>query len=153
MSDPSDAVDNHSVRGGAVFLCVAVPFGDVLLYQKLRQPFIARWTLPVGKVHADDMSIMAAAEREVAEKIGGLDVVIRHAGDCYIRVLHDGEPTITTFAHVFYGAVKDGSIADHLQWVKLRELDSYDTAPGVQDIVARTLFGDEFFFEEYQVDW
>jgi 8-oxo-dGTP pyrophosphatase MutT (NUDIX family) len=127
-------------------------FGDVLMYQKWRQPFIERWTLPFGKVHNDDESISIAAQREVNEKVGAIDVTLRHAGDAYIRV-HDSNATIITMlAHVFHGEVADFTPANHLQWIKLRDLESYDTAPAIKEIVARTLFRDPFFFEEYDAD-
>ncbi len=124
-------------------------YGDVIMYQKLRQPFINLWTLPLGKVHDDDESTAVAAQREIDEKIGGLDVDIRHAGDCYIRVRSGGEMVSTMLVHVFYGAVESAKLAGHLHWVKLRDLDSYDMAPGVSEVIARTLFRDPFFFEEF----
>ena len=128
-------------------------YGDVLMYQKLRQPFIDLWTPPQGKVHNDDISIMAAAHREVEEKIGGLDIELRHVGDGYIRFMDDAEVTNSMLVHVFYGQVENSEIAPHLQWVKLRELDSYDTAPAAKEIIARTLFRDPFFFEEFTEEW
>lgn len=128
-------------------------YGDVLMYRKLRQPFIDLWTLPNGKVHNDDVSIAAAASREVDEKIGGLRIDLKHAGDCYIRYMDDDQVTTSLLAHVFRGHVDDPEIADHLQWVKLRDLDTYETAPAVKDIVARTLYNDPFFFEEYEQAW
>ena len=37
--------------------------------------------------------------------------------------------------------------------VKLRELQDYETAPAIKEIIARTLFRDPFFFEEYEEAW
>lgn len=134
-------------------LVIQNDYGDVLMYRKLRQPFIDLWTLPHGKVHNDDISIAQAARREVNEKMNSLDVELTHAGDCYIRFTDEGEVTTSLLVHVFYGQVGNPVIADHLHWVKLRELEQYDTAPAVKEIIARTLFRDPFFFEEYEQAW
>lgn len=128
-------------------------YGDVLMYKKLRQPFIDLWTLPNGKVHNDDESIAAAAGREVDEKIGGLAIDLRHAGDCYIRFTEGGSVTTSMLVHVFYGQTQDAEIAEHLHWVKLRDLENYDTAPAAKEIIARTLFQDAYFFEEFEQAW
>ena len=129
-------------------------YGDVLMYRKLRQPFINKWTIPNGKVHNDDVNIDMAARREIKEKIGNIDVELHHAGDCYIRTRYEDEIATTMLAHVFYGEY-DGEtkLEGHQQWVKLRELQDYETAPAIKEIVARTLFRDPFFFEEFEEAW
>lgn len=90
------------------------------MYVKWRQPFIDQWTLPFGKVHNDDESLTVAANREMTEKVGELPIALRHAGDCYIRTVHEGTPMTTMLAHVFHGEVQDTELADHLQWIKLK---------------------------------
>ncbi len=128
--------------------------GDVLMYKKRRQPFIEKWTIPNGKVHNDDVSIAEAAEREVREKIvEDMRVDLRHVGDCYIRTMYQGTVATTMLAHVYWGTVERPAIPGHLHWVKLRELDSYETGPAVKEIIARTLFHDPFFFEEFEQSW
>jgi len=129
-------------------------YGDVLMYKKRRQPFIERWTLPFGKLHSDDASIADAAQREVKEKIGDYTIDLKHVGDSYIRVRSDQTVITSTLAHVFYGQT-DGEQAfpEHIHWIKLRELENYDTAPGIKEIIARTLFRDPSFIEEYDVEW
>lgn len=149
-------VDKLFVRQQAKIITMLViqnGYGDVLMYRKLRQPFIDRWTLPNGKMHNDDVSVMAAAEREVTEKIGGLSVALTHAGDCYVRFTDGGSVTNSMLVHVLYGQAGDGDIAPHLRWVGLRELTTIDTFPAAQEIIARTLFRDPFFFEEFTVAW
>ena len=128
-------------------------YGDVLMYRKLRQPFIDRWTLPFGKIHSEDTSIIAAAQREIAEKVGEVPVTLRHAGDCYIRTQHDGTTVTSMLAHVFHGVVGDAVLPSHLEWVSLRKLEQHDMFPAMQDVIARTLFQDPFFFEEFTVEW
>ncbi|MDB5176562.1 MAG: hypothetical protein JWN75_230 [Candidatus Saccharibacteria bacterium] len=128
-------------------------YGDVLMYRKKRQPFIGRWTLPFGKIHNDDMSISDAAQREVQEKIGDIDITLRHVGDSYIRTTHDGMVATAMIAHVFYGQIDDFTPADNQYWISLRKLETYDTGPAIKEIIARTLFRDPFFFEEFEEAW
>ncbi len=125
-------------------------YGDVLLYKKWKQPFIDTWTMPFGKIHNDDQSIAAAAERELGEKVGDINIKLRHAGDCYIRTTQQGEVVTAMLAHVFHGIVDEFIPAEHLHWVKLRELEQYDMAPAMNDVIARTLFNDPFYFEEFE---
>lgn len=134
-------------------LVVQNGYGDVLMYQKQRQPFIEQWTIPHGKIHNDDVQIVEAAQREVKEKIGDVEIELRHAGDCYIRTVRGGVIATNMLAHVFYGETDHIDLADHLHWVKLRQLDTYDTAPAIKEIIARTLFRDPFYFEEYSENW
>lgn len=124
-------------------------YGDVLMYKKLRQPFIGQWTIPFGKIHNSDRSIHDAAQREVREKIGDISIDIVHAGDCYIRIHDQQAVQISTLAHVFYGTTDDNLQNDHLTWVSPRKVSSLETAPAVERIIARTFFRDPFFFEEF----
>ena len=127
--------------------------GDVLLYRKPRQPFIDLWNLPQGKIHIDDSSIDAAARREIGEKIGDLQVEPEHAGDCYIRMQRDGEVVMSTLAHVFRFQSDDITETEQLRWARPHKLAQYELAPAVEQIVARTFFRDQYFFEEYNITW
>lgn len=127
--------------------------GDVLLYRKRRQPFIDQWNLLQGKIHIDDETITAAAKREVAEKIGDINVAPEHAGDCYVRIKHNAEVAMSTLVHVFRFESDDIVETDYLHWARPHKLSQYDLAPAVEEIVARTFFRDRYFFEEYEVDW
>ena len=128
-------------------------YGGTLMYQKARQPFIDQWTVPFGKVHNDDASIMEAAKREVREKIGDYDIAISHVGDCYIRVRHDDKVKISTLVHVFYGTTNEDLETEHLKWIAPHKISQLDIAPAIDQIVARTFFRDPYFFEEYEVAW
>lgn len=128
-------------------------YGDVLMRKKIRQPFIDTWTLPLGKVHDDDRSILEAAQREIKEKVGDVDISVAHAGDCYIRVADTGEIKISTLAHVFYGTTDEPINGEHLMWVSPHKVDTITTSPAISRIVARTFFRDPYFFEEYTEDW
>ena len=126
--------------------------GDVLLFQRKRQPFIGTRSLPCGKIHVDDASVLAAAQREAREKLGLDQPPMSHAGDCYIRVHDHDDVVMSTLAHVFYYETDSIQPHDRLQWVRPHKLASYDLAPAVEQIITRTFFRDTYFFEEYEVD-
>lgn len=127
--------------------------GDILLQRRTKQPYIDTWTLPYGKLHIDDLSVKAAAQREASEKLGLKNQDMEHAGDCYIRVHADGSLVSTTLAHVFRFYKDDIATSETLQWARPHRLDSLTLAPAVQDVMTRTFFKDPFYFEEYDVDW
>lgn len=151
-------------------------YGKVLLQKRSKQPYINTWTLPYGKLHIDDESIVAAARRESREKLGYDPHKLRHAGDCYIVVgknvamdddartgsLKDGDTLdlaqktvfkieTRTLAHVVRYETDAITAGDNLQWVEPLGLPKLKLAPAVEQIVARAFFGDDFFFEEYHV--
>ena len=127
--------------------------GDTLLQRRAKQPYIDMWTLPNGKLHIEDTSLQAAAQREASEKLGLTDQDMTHAGDCYVRVYH-GETIMTvTLAHVFTLYRDDIETNDNLVWVQPHKLHRMELAPGVSEIIARTFFRDPFFFEEFNRVW
>jgi len=127
--------------------------GDVLLQKRTKQPYIDTWTLPYGKLHIDDPTIAAAAERETFEKLGLKNQPLTHAGDCYIRVKANGAILSTTLAHVFRFNRDDIATNETTQWARPHKLAQYELAPAVEAIVTRTFFNDDHFFEEFEEDW
>lgn len=125
--------------------------GEVLLYRRNKQPYIDKWTLPYGKVHVEDASLLAAAQREIIDKIGVSSLPVRHVGDCYIRTSSDGSYRSSTLCHVFYATHDIELLSEGLCWVAPLRLVEYDLAPAVEEIVTRTFFGDDHFFEEFYV--
>lgn len=127
--------------------------GDVLLWRRTKQPYINTWTLPYGKLHIEDASVMDAAKREVQEKLAFDAHDLEHAGDCYIRVSVGGELISTTLAHVFRCYRDDIKVTENLVWARPHKLAQYKLTPAVQEIITRTFFKDPFYFEEYDVEW
>ena len=127
--------------------------GDVLLQKRTKQPHIDTWTLTYGKLHIDDESIVAAAQREASEKLGVNNLAVTHAGDCYIRICQNGEVLSSTLAHIFYCETDDITTHDELIWARPHKLANYDLAPAVEQIVARTFFHDPYFFEEFEEEY
>ncbi|HMR72680.1 MAG TPA: NUDIX hydrolase [Candidatus Saccharibacteria bacterium] len=124
--------------------------GNILLQRRTKQPYVATWTLPYGKIHIDDSSVESAARREAEEKLGVSCQDMVHAGDCYIRVYADGQIFTATLAHVFYTKCDAIEISDRLQWVRPEELkNTPELAPAVKQIVERTLQQGNIFFDEY----
>jgi 8-oxo-dGTP pyrophosphatase MutT (NUDIX family) len=132
-------------------LLVQDGYGKVLLQKRTKQPSINTWTLPYGKLHIDDTSVLAAARREANEKLQYDPHKLRHVGDCYIRVMHDEVIESTTLVHVVRFETDGIAATDTLQWVEPLALARLKLAPAVEQIVTRSFFGDEFFFEEFEV--
>ncbi|HMM62411.1 MAG TPA: NUDIX hydrolase [Candidatus Saccharibacteria bacterium] len=127
--------------------------GDVLLQKRNKQPYIDTWTLPYGKLHIDDANIIEAAKREALEKLNITEDQPIHAGDAYIRVKNAKELLSTTLAHVFRFNRDDIVTSESIIWVKPHKLTDYSLAPAVEQIITRTFFKDDHFFEEFEVDW
>jgi ADP-ribose pyrophosphatase YjhB (NUDIX family) len=127
--------------------------GRVLLQKRTKQPYIDAWTLPYGKMHIGDKSILKAAEREAFEKLLLKDQIIRHVGDCYIRVHVDNTILSTTLAHICRFETDDIIPDDTKIWVKPLSLSEYDLAPAVEQIITRSFFGDDHFFAEFDHQW
>lgn len=123
--------------------------GDTLLQRRRKQPYIDMWTLPNGKVHIDDATLVAAAQREAVKKLKLADQTMTHAGDCYVRVRYNDTTMTVTLAHVFTLNRDDIETDEDTVWVQPHKLHKMHLAPGVSEIIARTFFRDSFFFEDF----
>ena len=157
-------------------LLVQDGYGKVLLQKRTKQPYINTWTLPYGKLHIDDESVLAAARREANEKLGFDPRKLRHVGDGYITVI--GNETVSepiadkagelvedetlhissmkraiveskTLVHVVRFETDAIAASETLEWVEPLDLAKRPLAPAVEQIVTRAFFGDDFFFEEF----
>lgn len=127
--------------------------GKVLLQKRPKQPYIDTWTLPYGKMHLDDTSILAAAQRETYEKLGMKEQTIRHVGDCYIRVNAGDEILSSTLAHICRFETDEFEPNESTQWVEPLSLEEYMLAPAVEQIITRSFFDNNYFFAEFDEDW
>ncbi|MEO5948995.1 MAG: NUDIX domain-containing protein [Candidatus Saccharimonas sp.] len=158
-------------------LLVQDGYGKVLLQRRTKQPYINTWTLPYGKLHIDDISVVEAARRESIEKLNFDPHRLHHVGDCYITVMsgqqvavakdnqglleedttiHLNPQTIQsietrTLVHIVRFDTDAITAADDLQWTDPLDLPKLKLAPAVEQIVTRAFFGDTFFFEEFIV--
>lgn len=109
--------------------------GEVLFYRKMRQPFVGLWNLPSGKLHYEDRSITAGAQRELAMIIGRdvsfeyrgmVDAVLRLDGEVVSRVLY--------FVHKVKLTTTD-DIGDVYRWRQFDKTDEVHYAPQVAAVV------------------
>lgn len=129
--------------------------GSVLVRRKQAQPMINQVTLPTGMLHMDDPTIEAAARREVREKMGvTLPAGMRHIGDCYMAIRHDGRVIMNTLIHVFHVSVRRSDVTLHEGIFWRTPGDLADAAPATRHIVASLdkLPTDGLFFAEYSED-
>ncbi len=127
--------------------------GQVLLQKRTKQPYIDTWTLPYGKMHMDDDSVIKAGGREANEKLALQNQAVSHVGDCYIRVRSDGVILSSTLAHVCRFETDEIQASETLLWVEPLNLSKYSLAPAVERIITRSFFGDDHFFDEFDIDW
>lgn len=127
--------------------------GDVLVQKRTKQPYIDTWTLPYGKTHIQDESLEFGAIKESTKKLHYMPQTVRHVGDAYIRVKSDSKILSATMAHVFRFETDDIIESEFLQWVQPLKLSQLNLAPALEDIVARSFFGDEHFFAEFTHEW
>lgn len=125
--------------------------GDILLQRRTNQPYIDTWTLPNGKIHNVDSTLMAAGKRTAAEKINVLDQDMKHAGESYVRVFSGSAVVTVMLVHIFTFNRDDIVTDDNTIWARPHKLHTIQLEPGVSEIIARTFFRDPFFFEEFNV--
>lgn len=131
--------------------CIEDDDGRVLLQQRDKQPYINAWTLPYGKIHDDDNSIIDAASREICEKAGLMVKSPRHVGDCYIRVRLEDDIVLTTLAHIFHARVSSGDAIG--KWWSVSDISNSQLAPAVLEIVDIVAKSESHFFAEFALDW
>lgn len=128
--------------------------GQVLTQQRKKQPFINTWTLPSGKLHLKDESILQAAQREMQEKTGLKTSKLAHVGDFYIKVAYDQEIISSVLTHVFLGNIIGNPILRaELSWQAAKNLDEKLLAPAIKEITTSVADGKGAIFKEIKVDY
>lgn len=131
--------------------------GEVLLYSKLRQPFISSWVLPFGKVHLTNESLEMAAKRELEEKAGATISVVQHVGDCYIHATIKGQLVSSVLAHIFTATISDEDRIDNekyaVQWMSEKERRELTLGPAVEAVISESEDSKPFFFKTFNVEW
>jgi 8-oxo-dGTP pyrophosphatase MutT (NUDIX family) len=112
-------------------------YDEVLLTKRLRQPFLGKWWLPMGKLEEADRSIHDAAHRELFEKTGVRVRSIRHIGDCYLRLTDNGYSVLSAFAHIFTAEVPKAAIelGDDMSWRRVDRFGGANDFAGMDEIV------------------
>lgn len=120
--------------------------GELLLWQRNKQPFIGKMSFPVGKIHLGE-SLDDAAERELSEKTG-LHTKLNHVGDGYITIYEGTELVSQVMFHCFTGtSASDAFIGEGLQWSSL-SAHQKALAPGVEEVYAAVKKNKTHFFVE-----
>lgn len=135
----------------AVMLLIQEGYGKVLVQKRTRQPNITTWSLPQVTMTRSDNSVLAAARQASLDKLSFDPHALRHVGDCYVRVNYGDIMMSSTLNHIIRFETDGIRATDELMWVEPLDLMKLPVAPGVEQIVTRAFFGDDFFFEEFVV--
>lgn len=136
--------------------------GQVFAYPKKTQPMIGKLTLPAGMLHLDDLTIEAAALREVYEKLGLALPAAEHAGDCYMAVRQGGRTIMNALMHVFEVHITEAELVvpDAAWWLAGARWCSPEAVASVAAPASARVLADiaarrpgERFFKEYAVVW
>lgn len=75
---------------------------EVFMYKKPRQPYIGGYIMPAGKIHEGEL-VGEAAQREVREKIGGIEVSLKHYATSHMTIRESGVIVSEYFAFLHTG--------------------------------------------------
>lgn len=127
--------------------------GRLLLKARTVQPYIACLGLPVVPATVADISITEAAKWGAKTLLHMVPPDVKHAGSCYVRIYKDKIALTSTLNHVVRFTVASGSkLPAGLEWSDLISLSERKLVPGDNQIISRTAFGDDFFFEEFVIN-
>lgn len=128
--------------------------GQTVVFKRNFQPYIHRLSFPLGKTHIEE-SLMAAAERELAEKTGLQGVPLTQRGIVYLTSLRDGTRVSKILCHVFQGTVTGSptvaatdSKRGETMWVDHTTLQRHELMPGFMAIKQLLANSPELFFAE-----
>lgn len=125
--------------------------GEIMLWQKSKQPFVETWSLLSGKVHLEDESLASAINRELLEKFNSSHQT-QHVGDCYIRAYVENELVSCVLGHVCTLCLpKESQLHSRTRWAQKSALPSLDLAPATAQIIQEAQADQSFFFKEYNI--
>jgi len=127
--------------------------GRILMWPKYKQPFIGTWSLPSGKVHFDDESVAAAAQREIAY-ITDTPTALTHVGLMEVEAKINDVVITHILEHIFYGKINARDVKHELaHWQAVSDVDSLECSPGTCEAVTFGISGHPFRYEHVAVDW
>ncbi|MDR0955858.1 MAG: NUDIX hydrolase [Candidatus Nomurabacteria bacterium] len=132
--------------------------GEILLSQRLKQPFITRWTLPNGKIKLDDGTIELAARRVLRDSAIIDPKNLSHRGDIYVHTRDTSGAIVSAIlAHIFAGRC-DGTLPIDrvdLAWTDKAWRSQHQMASEMVDDVIKLADKSKTFFTElnYKIDF
>lgn len=121
---------------------VVVDGDRVLLVRRKLEPLAGHWTLPGGAIEVGEPAAHAVA-REVREETG-LDVEVGPVVEVLDRIYRDADGRVQ-FHYVLIdylcrprgGAVRAGSDAAAVEWVRAGDLDAYEVPGHAKPVIRR----------------
>lgn len=118
---------------------LTAPDGQVLLYERMRQPFIGALEFPSGKIH-HGQSLHEAANREMLEKTGYKDIDLDLRGSISITSgEEDGIASYSVIGFVWMGSVTEKLVHEDVggraYWADLSDQDFDEFIPGTRQVV------------------
>lgn len=131
---------------------VSIKDDGVLLWPKMKQPFIGTWSLPNGKMHYDDTSVETAMRREISYFANEKPTGLKSRGVIEYNASINGIIVSHTIAHIFTAVVEDVS-SDRARWVSMNDLAELKATPGTVQAIAATQNESGYFYKYYDIDW
>lgn len=107
--------------------------GHVLTWQRQREPFLGRVSLPHGKLHLGEL-VAEGAAREAREKLGIEVRAMRHRGNGYLRLYEPAGIVAHLFIHLWEVEEWEGGLPESCLWRRPAEVSEGEALPGFQAI-------------------
>lgn len=128
--------------------------GDLLMWPKYKQPFIDTWSLPSGKMHYDDDSLLAAAKREVSYFTENTGYSLQERGVVEISVVIEDEVVTHALEHIFSMTLHTEAMT-HAKavWMNNEAIASVRCSPGTREVITMLQHDDDYIHQSITVDW
>jgi ADP-ribose pyrophosphatase YjhB (NUDIX family) len=123
----------------------------IILQKRTKQPHINTWSLPHGKLHIEDRTMLEAAQREVREKLNIESPRMQYEGTAYIRIEQQEKVESSTITHIFSGSLKNFCISDTIKSFDIGEIDKLSLSPAIKTIISEVKTSKLPFFIELSV--
>lgn len=128
--------------------------GRILLLPRIKQPFIDTMSLVSGKVHYEDVSVLAAAQRELAAQLSVSHKIPIHRGVVELDIFIASERVSHTLEHIFEVTLSAEDVQSaSAQWREEGSLMGLVTYPGTHDILTLLAANKQFFYAQKYIQW
>lgn len=121
---------------------------ELLMYKKMRQPFVHQWNLPSGKLHFEDASVVDGARRELEMILGDSSAESKLCGVLDATIEFDGVSVSHAiyFVHRLLGAPESVSIDQAYTWHAFASLADEPLAPHVHEVLKLSAADERFAY-------